>query len=298
MKKVRLFIMSEKGLEALKVIIKNNLHSFVDFVVYGEDKSVVNDYSREICQISEEHNFRYVNRKSYSDVDCDGSTIFMAISWRWLIPTNKNQKLIVLHDSLLPKYRGFAPLVNALINGENEIGVTALFATSQFDRGDIIRQSKLEVNYPIKISEAIQMITKCYNELVLFVFQSIKDREEIKAIKQNESEATYSLWRDEKDYIIDWSLDSKRIKRMVDAVGFPYKGALTCFDDKKLRITDVETLDDVVIENRTPGKVIFNIDGMPVVVCGKGLLQINQANFDGLGATALPLEKFRIRFGK
>jgi methionyl-tRNA formyltransferase len=50
----------------------------------------------------------------------------IAISWRWML---KVSNLIVIHDSLLPKYRGFSPLVNMLINGEDTLGVTVLFAT-------------------------------------------------------------------------------------------------------------------------------------------------------------------------
>ncbi len=296
MKKIGLFLMSEKGYTTLKGIIDNNLHTLIDLIVYGEDKDILNDYSKEICRLCATNNLRYINRKSFTKYGGSDANMLIAISWRWLIDINKNQKLIVLHDSLLPKYRGFAPLVNALVNGEPEVGVTALYATSEYDRGDIIWQSKLKVNYPIKIAEAIQQISKCYNELLLYVLNNLKEGKEISATKQNETEASYSLWRDEEDYLIDWNLDSHQIRRIVDAVGFPYRGALTRFDDKRLRINDVEILEDVVIENRTPGKVIFYRNNKPVVVCGRGLIQINQANFDGLSETALPLKKFRIRF--
>jgi methionyl-tRNA formyltransferase len=54
-----------------------------------------------------------------------------------------------MHDSLLPKYRGFAPLPNALINGEREVGVTALFASEEYDMGDIVCQRRLAVEYPM-----------------------------------------------------------------------------------------------------------------------------------------------------
>ena len=84
----------------------------------------------------------------------------LAIGWRWLISGTEN--LIVLHDSLLPKYRGFAPLVNSLINGEQEIGVTAIWAGPEFDAGEIIFQEKAGICYPIKIQEAIEIVSGLY----------------------------------------------------------------------------------------------------------------------------------------
>ena len=67
-------------------------------------------------------------------------------------------------------------------------------------------------------------------------------------------------------------------------------------DGKPARISDVQVLDDVRIENRTVGKVIFMKNDMPVVVCGKGLLLIKEMSWDNEGANALPLKKFRARF--
>ena len=296
MKKVGLFLMSQKGFMALKAIIDYNLYHLVSFVVYGEDNSIEHDCSEEIQGLCEANSIECVNKKAYSEKSTDKTDMLIAISWRWLIPVDGTQEIIVLHDSILPRYRGFAPLVSALINGEPEVGVTALYASSEYDCGDIIGQSKLKIDYPIKIADAINQITICYNELVTQILTSIEEGKELPRKRQNEIEATYSLWLDEEDYMIDWSLDAAKIKRKVDATGYPYKSALTKFNDKRLRIKDVEILEDVIVENRTPGKIIFTKQGKPVVVCGKGLIKINDASFDGLSESALPLKKFRIRF--
>nr|WP_299071528.1 formyltransferase family protein [uncultured Allomuricauda sp.] len=296
MKSIGLFLMSHKGFEALKSIIDNDLQDLLEIVVVGEDSSILNDYSDEIKMLCKEFDLNYISRKDAINLDSLQSTFFVAISWRWLIHLNKNQKLIVLHDSLLPKYRGFSPLPNSLINGETEIGVTALYASEEYDRGDIIKQSKLKIEYPIKIKIAIEKITNCYNELVLSIFRSVTLNENLTGIPQNEEQASYSLWRDEEDYNIDWNMDSDRIVRFVDAVGYPYKGALTTYENTPIRILDAEVVEDVIIENRDPGKVIFVSGNKPIVVCGKGLLKINEAFYDVGNESALPLKKFRIRF--
>jgi methionyl-tRNA formyltransferase len=74
----------------------------------------------------------------------------MAVSWRWLID-HPAEQLIVFHDSLLPRYRGFEPLVTSLVNGETRIGVAALFGASEFDTGDVIVQSATASRIPSRL---------------------------------------------------------------------------------------------------------------------------------------------------
>ncbi len=284
-----LYLMSEKGYVVLKELVANSFGKYIEMVVSSRDNSVQNDYYNEIELLCKENNLKFINRH---DVRVVSSSFSLAISWRWLIETNG---LIVLHDSLLPRYRGFAPLVSALINGDKELGVTALFANSEFDRGDIIMQKSVAVTYPIKISEAITVISQLYVDIVLDVIRKLVTKEDIQAIKQDEAKATYSLWRDDDDYAIDWRLDSEKIERFINATGFPYKGAKSLINGKPARIIEAEQSEDIVIENRTPGKVIFSDKGYPVVVCGKGLLSIKKMNWED-GSNALPLKKFRSRF--
>jgi methionyl-tRNA formyltransferase len=122
--------------------------------------------------------------------------------------------------------------------------------------------------------------------------------EEINVTKQVESEASYSVWRDEDDYKIDWRKSSSDIRRFIDAVGFPYKGASTTFDGKVIRILKAEEYVDVRVENRHYGKVLFVSEGKPVVICGKGMLRIIEAHIDDAEKkiSLFPLFKFRIRF--
>jgi len=206
--------------------------------------------------------------------------------------------LIIFHDSPLPKYRGFAPLVSALVNGEREIGVTALFGADKFDTGDIIAQSKTKINYPITISEAIQINNENYIKCAEKVFKNILIGQTLVGVRQDESKASYSVWRDDDDYQIDWSNSATAIRRMVDALGYPYSGAKTNLGGKLIRIMNVEEYPDVVIENRHYGKVLFVIDGRPVVICGRGLLKITKAFLEEKDkkSSLFSLYKHRIKF--
>ena len=83
------------------------------------------------------------------------------------------------------------------------------------------------------------------------------------------------MWLDQEDYFIDWQWSAEKIKRFVDAVGFPYDGAKARLNEKVIKLEVVQVVDDVYVEHRERhiGKVIF-IDTAPIVVCTSGLLKL------------------------
>ena len=138
-----------------------------------------------------------------------------------------------------------------------------------------------KISYPITIAEAIAIIHRNYSELARELACSLEKGVLPAANPQSDKYATYSLWRDDSDYQIDWSHSSDEIRRHVDAVGSPYLGAITFMNGEPVRVLKVRVYPDVVIENRKSGKVIFIVDNCPVVVCGKGLLMIEElVSFD------------------
>lgn len=291
MKKLTFFLMSYKGYATLQSFIASFGTDSIDFVVVSKDQNVQNDYYDDIVQLCKNNELKYFDRREKFEVK---SEYAFAISWRWLINLAKTT-LIVFHDSLLPKYRGFAPLVTALINGDTEVGVTALYASAEYDKGNIIAQCAVQIKYPIKINDAINLVADCYIDLIKQVTTNILDCKSVNSTVQDEGQASYSLWLDDKDYEIDWTKDCEYIKRFIDSIGFPFKGALSKMDDKKVRILNAEIITDVQLPIRHPGKVIFVHHGKPVVVCGKGLLQITEM-VDEHNQNVLPLKKFRTRF--
>lgn len=290
--KAGLFLMTYKGFRVLQSIIDSGYASHIGFVCIGKDANVKNDYRAEIEKCCTENNILRIESKDARQYAAEVDYT-IAISWRWLLEA---ENLIVLHDSLLPKYRGFAPLVNMLKNGETRIGVTALFAADEYDKGDIIAQSATDITYPIKIEKAVETVTANYIEAVDFIFKTITTGKPLESKPQNESEASYSLWLDDRDYKIDWKKDSAYVQRFIDAVGFPYHGAFAFLNGKKIIIRDAEVMEDVKVENRDVGKIIYFHEKFPVVVCGSGLIKIADAVYDETKESIFPLEKFRIRF--
>ncbi len=287
---VAFFLLGEKGLAVLQALSPSHC-GLVKQVLVGRDKNVQHDFSKEIIATCEKLQLAYTvqNASGYDEAD-----IIFAIGWRWMIQKKQQQQLIIFHDSLLPKYRGFNPLVSALINGDAVAGATALWGGTAYDTGDILAQETIQITYPLKINDAIAKMSGCYQRMAMLLMDKIAGNTELEAYPQDESQASYSLWRDNEDYFIDWNQPAAIISRMVDAVGYPYAGARFLLNEKEYILHDATALDDVVVENRCAGKLIYKSDELPVIVCGSGLLRLNQVtdtegnpfSFDG---------KFRIR---
>jgi len=201
--------------------------------------------------------------------------LVLFVGWQYRVDS-PSERMIVFHDSLLPRYRGFAPTATALINGESEIGVTAIRPTDGIDAGPIFGQRRWAVEYPIKLKTAFERQAKVTVELALELMEQIQDVG-LTSVEQSHDDATYSIWRDERDYFIDWALPADVIQRSVDALGFPLPGARTRVDGEEILIDEVIPVVDLVFERRDVGK-IWTIDREgPVVVCGRGCLRVTAA---------------------
>jgi len=219
----------------------------------------------------------------------------LCIGWRYLVPDTVVQALdgdvVIAHDSLLPKLRGFAPLVTALISGESEAGVTFLRAGPGIDNGEVLWQRGVRIEPDETIGTLIEKVIPLYREgASLYVQGKLRQRR-----TQDESKATYSIWRDSEDYRIDWRRDAELIERSVRALGRPYLGTQCVLQGRTVVVHKAEVVPDLDFAIRQPGKIaVLDPQGRPTVICGKGLLKILSATADG--KSILPLKTLRARF--
>ncbi len=281
---VGLFLVNQRGYTVLKGIIENDMLGNVSFVVSYEEELVKEKYYQLIKQLCSNNKIKFIERKNFDFQTLDGNTThFIAIGWQYLISKkeldNRNIELIVFHDSLLPRYRGFAPTPTAMINGETEVGVTALYAVDEMDAGEIILQRKMEIGQDEYISEVIDRQSLLYADMVQEIMKGIENNK-LSSYAQDENLATFSIWRDEADCQIDWSKSSLEIYRLIRAVGNPYMGAYSFMGEKKIKIIRACLADDVNFEVRNPGKIWSLKDGVPTIVCGKGMLKILESEWE------------------
>jgi len=199
--------------------------------------------------------------------------IAICVGWRKLI-LEDYLRVIVFHDSLLPKLRGWNPLVTALERGEKEIGVSVIYGESDIDSGPIIFQKALTITYPSTLQRALLQLRDVYDQAALYLsrFDSLAD---LPCVLQDHSLATYSLWRDDHDFVIDWSKSNVWIQNFINSRSWPYQGASTHWNGLLLRVLSVEIYEkEIVFENRSPGKIFGFENGHPIIVCGIGMVII------------------------
>ncbi len=289
-----LYALGKKGLATLRGLMSSGAH--VALVVLDRDPGVLDDFSAALSATAMEAAIRTTYRGDESAADLPENSLAIAAGWRWMIRDEPTRGLIVLHDSLLPRYRGFAPLVNALINGESELGVTAIWAAATYDSGPIIAQQRFAVRYPVTIAQVIDQASEAYFEVAKTIGSAFRSGQLPNGVAQDAGLASISVWRDEDDYAISWSDDAHRVQRFVDAVGFPYGGARTWSDDVAYIVDQVEVIDDVSFELVHPGKVYELRDGCPSIICGSGAVRITALRLAASGANALPFRRLRTRF--
>jgi methionyl-tRNA formyltransferase len=289
--KITLYLMGANGLATLRGVVEGAGTAGVWGVVGARDPGVADDAFDAIAALCRERGIAHQERDSKA---ANASRFALASGWRWLL--KEHERTVVLHDSLLPRYRGYAPTVNALINREPQIGVTAFYATERVDAGPIIAQEVVAIRHPMRIAEAIRLLGPAYAKLGAGIVAGLIGGTGLPGVAQDEAGATYSPWRDEKDYFVDWRQSAGDIQRFIYAVGHPYKGAAAVLDGKTVRILDAQLADDLRLEMRMPGKVLFVEQGCPVVACGAGLIRLLDVREDGSNASVMPLKRLRSRF--
>lgn len=165
-----------------------------------------------------------------------GFDLLFCFSWRYMVPPRIYQSArlgsYVIHDSLLPKYRGFSPAVWALINGEKEVGVTLFEMTEEVDAGRIVGQEAIPVEETDDIGTIREKGTVAVLKLLKRHYHEIAEGT-AQLMAQNESEATYTCKWIPSDAKIDWTQSRESILNLIRATAAPYPGAF-CFLDRNL----------------------------------------------------------------
>jgi methionyl-tRNA formyltransferase len=177
-------------------------------------------------------------------------TFGLAIGWFHMVPRQVREQfalgVVGVHASLLPRYRGGAPLVWAMLNGETETGVTLFYLDEGVDTGDIIAQRRV----PILESETIaELYERSAQEAVSLLLDTVPLIGGLSAPRtpQDHSQATEFPQRSRADGLIDWSKSPEEIRNFIRAQTRPYPGAFTFIGGKRVTLweADVDEVHDV-----------------------------------------------------
>ncbi len=224
-----------------------------DFSIsYSPGTPVRNVLHRDFHALGAAHDIPVVSvsgrMSAYADqLDALRPDLLVVIGWYYMMPPalRAMAKLgcVGIHASLLPRYRGGAPLVWALINGESETGVTLFHFADGVDDGDIVGQQALPIGPQDTIAD---LLSKAEDASLALVTQYVPQLASGTAprIPQDHTQATTVPQRSPADGEIDWTWDAARIDRFIRAQTHPYPGAFTIVNGKRVRIWSA-TVDDI-----------------------------------------------------
>lgn len=212
-------------------------------------------------------------------LECD---ILLSINYLFIIEQDlidlPRQYAINIHGSLLPKYRGRTPHVWAIINGENETGITAHLIAEGVDRGAIVKQIKIPIREQDKGVDILTKFQVLYPKLIDSVLSDIKENR-IELITQDETKATYFGKRTPADGKINWEWSKERIRNWIRAQSKPYPGAFSYYENSKLVIHWAEYCDEGYHYQDLNGSILRVLKDGLIVKTPNGALHIS--NIEG-----------------
>ena len=274
-----------------------NIYEIV-FLVAPEDKKCGRDLKFQECAAKEFalcRDIPVLQPKSLKDPEFAAllktynADIFVVVAYGKIIPESvfsiPRLGTINLHPSLLPKYRGAAPVQWALINGDNITGVTVQMINAELDSGDIVLQEKIEIDENITAGELYGLVYPIGAELVVKAVELL-DGGEFKPAPQDHSKATYCGKIDRNIARIKWSDEAQSVHNLVRGLN-PKPAAWTTFrgHDVKIWRTSVFTGDAPALE---PGEIIKFAKRHLLAGTGGGVLEIldiqpeNKKRMDGV----------------
>ena len=183
---------------------------------------------------------------------------------------------INVHASLLPKYRGAAPIQWAIIDGEKETGVTTMQMDEGLDTGDMLLKTIIPMD---RKETGGSLFDKLSKEGATLLLETLKAVEEgtVKPEKQGETTTKYATMLKKQMGQIDFTKSAASIERLIRGLN-PWPSAYTSLNGKTLKIWDADVIESD--EKQNPGQIIDTVDGLAIGT-GEGILIVRQLQLEG-----------------
>lgn len=262
---------------AVRILDEINKHFEVILVVTQPDtynyKKKTYEYSK-VKSYAIEHNlkvFQPENIKNEVDyflgLDVD---LIVTAAYGQFIPKkildHPKYRAINVHGSILPKYRGGAPIQRAIMNGEVETGITIMYMDKRMDAGDILRIEKIPILEEDTQDSMFEKLSILGSRMIVDVINELR-LGKIKPIPQNESEATYAYNLTKEDEFIDFNKDARVIFNQIRGLN-SNPGAYFILDGMNVKVYGSNVLDKKTSEE--PGKIVGISKNYFEVSCANG----------------------------
>lgn len=185
---------------------------------------------------------------------------------------------INIHASLLPRYRGAAPINWAIIRGETKTGITTMLMDEKMDTGDILMQREVPVSDTCTAGELHDILAPVGAELLIETIEGLESGS-VEPVPQDDSEATYAPKLKKEDGLIDWQKSTRGIYDLIRGVD-PWPGAYTSLHKKMLKIWRARTENGDETSGR-PGEIVEVSEERVVVRTGSGFLSLLEVQSEG-----------------
>lgn len=187
-----------------------------------------------------------------------------------------------MHASILPKYRGRAPVNWAIINNEKETGNSLILLNEGVDTGKVVLQKKFPITLADTCETVYEKVSHSGRTMIREVWPMLGHSLQVRA--QDENDATVMPKRAPEDGIIDWNMPALGLFNWVRALTHPYPGAFTYFGNKKLFVWEARIVHNYQhernAESKNPGTVISTVDGIIVATGDKEMLSLHSLSLE------------------
>ena len=186
-----------------------------------------------------------------------------------------------VHGSLLPEYRGAAPMQRAIIDGKTVTGITTMLMAAGLDTGDMLLKCEVEIGENDNFEDIHDRLSEAGAKLLVETVEKL-EKGEITPEKQDDSKATYAAKIEKSDCLLDFSLDAKTLHDLIRGLS-PIPLSFTHTPDGKLlKVVESRIFDAERTVKALPGTVLSVGEDIKVV-CGKGILSLLTVVPEGKG---------------
>ncbi len=205
-----------------------------------------------------------------------GADLFIVVSYGKILPAEllKLPRIfaINIHASLLPKYRGAAPIQRAIINGESITGITIMRMNEKMDEGDIISQAKILIDIDDDALTLESKLSELACQQILEILKSL-ETDKINFSRQDSSGASFAEKLTKHDALIDWKKDAFLIRNQIRGC-LPWPVAFSYFKGKRIKIFSAKAAPYELSLKAKPGEIVNLKDGLIFVATAKGVLAL------------------------
>ena len=210
-----------------------------------------------------------------------GADLMVVVAYGMLLPVSvlsaPRLGCINIHASLLPRWRGAAPIQRSILAGDPITGVTIMQMDKGLDTGDILAARTLPIEPHWSSFDLQQQLKNLGADLLMDTLPAIETGQ-IRPERQDESKATYAAKLHKPEATIDWHKSAQQISREVRAF-VPWPVSHTLLDKKLVRIWQAGV--DVTLTAGKPGIIAGHDRNGVYVSCGDGVLRIDELQFEG-----------------